>query len=31
MKAKRPLLWLGGGARHAGAQVKRLMDLGFGV
>ncbi|MCY0855825.1 thiamine pyrophosphate-binding protein [Cupriavidus sp. D39] len=30
-KAKRPLLWLGGGARHAGAQVKRLLALGFGV
>lgn len=29
--AKRPLLWLGGGARHAGAAVKRLIDLGFGV
>ena len=30
-KAKRPLLWLGGGARHAGAAVKKLVDLGFGV
>jgi acetolactate synthase-1/2/3 large subunit len=30
-KAKRPLLWLGGGARHAVAAVKRLVDLGFGV
>lgn len=30
-KAKRPLLWLGGGARHAGAAVRRLMDLGIGV
>jgi acetolactate synthase-1/2/3 large subunit len=29
--AKRPLLWLGGGARHAGAEVRRLIDLGFGV
>ncbi len=29
--AKRPLLWLGGGARHAGAAVRRLIDLGFGV
>jgi acetolactate synthase-1/2/3 large subunit len=29
--AKRPLLWLGGGARHAGDAVKRLVDLGFGV
>jgi len=30
-KAKRPLLWLGGGARHAGAAVRRLIDLGFGI
>jgi acetolactate synthase-1/2/3 large subunit len=30
-RAKRPLLWLGGGARHAGSAVKRLIDLGFGV
>ena len=30
-RAKRPLLWLGGGARAAGAAVKRLVDLGFGV
>jgi acetolactate synthase-1/2/3 large subunit len=30
-KAKRPLLWVGGGARHAGAAVRRLADLGFGV
>lgn len=29
--AKRPLLWLGGGARHARAAVERLMKLGFGV
>lgn len=29
--ANRPLLWLGGGARHAGAAVKRLQALGFGV
>lgn len=29
--AKRPLLWLGGGARHARAQVERLVKLGFGV
>ena len=29
--AKRPLLWLGGGARHAGEAVRRLIDLGFGV
>ena len=30
-KAKRPLLWLGGGARHAGAEVARLKALGFGI
>jgi acetolactate synthase-1/2/3 large subunit len=30
-KAKRPLLWLGGGARHAGAAVARLKALGFGI
>jgi acetolactate synthase-1/2/3 large subunit len=30
-KAKRPLLWLGGGTRHARAQVERLVKLGFGV
>ncbi|HSV79926.1 MAG TPA: thiamine pyrophosphate-binding protein [Ramlibacter sp.] len=30
-KARRPLLWLGGGARHASAAVARLMDLGIGV
>src|SRR5262249_44133444 len=29
--AKRPLLWLGGGARHAGSAVQRLLALGFGV
>ena len=31
LKAKRPLLWLGGGARQAGKQVQRLLALGFGV
>lgn len=31
LKSRRPLLWLGGGARHAGAQVERLLQLGFGV
>ncbi len=31
LKAKRPLLWLGGGARGAGAAVRKLVDLGFGV
>jgi len=30
-QARRPMLWLGGGARHAGAAVRRLIDLGFGV
>lgn len=29
--ARRPLLWLGGGARHAGAAVRRLLDAGFGL
>jgi acetolactate synthase-1/2/3 large subunit len=29
--AKRPLLWLGGGARHARKEVERLVALGFGV
>jgi acetolactate synthase-1/2/3 large subunit len=29
--AKRPLLWLGGGARPAAAAVRRLVELGFGV
>jgi acetolactate synthase-1/2/3 large subunit len=30
-KAKRPLLWLGGGARGATAAVRALADRGFGV
>ena len=30
-KAKRPLLWLGGGARNASAAVARLVKMGFGV
>jgi acetolactate synthase I/II/III large subunit len=29
--SKRPLLWLGGGARHASSAVDRLVKLGFGV
>lgn len=29
--AQRPLLWMGGGARHAGAAARRLLDLGFGL
>ena len=30
-RARRPLLWLGGGARGAGAAVARLMAMGVGV
>jgi acetolactate synthase-1/2/3 large subunit len=30
-QARRPLLWLGGGARRAGVQVERLMAFGIGV
>jgi acetolactate synthase-1/2/3 large subunit len=30
-RARRPLIWLGGGARHAGSAVRRLLDLGCGV
>lgn len=29
--ARRPLLWLGGGARHAGDAARRLLDAGFGL
>jgi acetolactate synthase-1/2/3 large subunit len=29
--ARRPLLWLGGGAKHAVAEVRALVDRGFGV
>lgn len=29
--SQRPLLWLGGGARGAGAAVQRLVKMGFGV
>ncbi|MBL8384601.1 MAG: thiamine pyrophosphate-binding protein [Burkholderiales bacterium] len=29
--ARRPLLWLGGGTRHAGAAVARLAAMGIGV
>ena len=29
--AKRPLLWLGGGARGAGAAVERFVKMGWGV
>ena len=31
MTARRPLLWLGGGARNAGDAVRTLVDMGFGV
>lgn len=31
LKAQRPMLWVGGGARHASKQIKRLLDLGFGL
>lgn len=30
-QARRPLLWLGGGARAAAPQVARLVAMGFGV
>ena len=29
--AKRPMLWLGNGAKDAGAAAQRLLDLGFGA
>ncbi|MBK20216.1 MAG: hypothetical protein CMM52_15400 [Rhodospirillaceae bacterium] len=29
--ATRPMLWLGGGARHAGDAVNRFVDMGFGI
>jgi len=29
--ARRPMLWLGGGARHAGDAARLLLDLGFGL
>ncbi len=28
-RARRPLLWVGAGARHCGAEVRRLLDMGF--
>jgi acetolactate synthase-1/2/3 large subunit len=31
LKAKRPLLWLGNGAKDAGPEAVRLLDLGFGM
>ena len=30
-QARRPLLWVGGGARGAGSAVARLLAMGFGV
>lgn len=30
-RAKRPMLWLGNGARHAGDAARQLVELGFGV
>lgn len=30
-RARRPMLWAGGGARHAGAAIARLMALGVGL
>ncbi|NYE24856.1 acetolactate synthase-1/2/3 large subunit [Pigmentiphaga litoralis] len=30
-QARRPLLWVGGGARHAKTEVRRLLDMGFAV
>jgi acetolactate synthase-1/2/3 large subunit len=29
--AKRPMLWLGGGARGAGASARRLAEMGIGI
>jgi acetolactate synthase-1/2/3 large subunit len=29
--ARRPLIWLGGGAKYAGAAVRALVERGFGV
>ncbi|VTU25253.1 thiamine pyrophosphate-binding protein [Variovorax sp. RA8] len=29
--ARRPMLWIGGGARRAGTAIQRLQKLGFGV
>lgn len=31
LAAKRPLLWLGNGAKHAGGAAARLLELGFGM
>jgi len=29
--AKKPMLWVGRGARHAGSQIKAFLQLGFGM
>ncbi|HJS87334.1 MAG TPA: thiamine pyrophosphate-binding protein [Acetobacteraceae bacterium] len=29
VRARRPMLWVGAGARHCGAEVRRLLDMGF--
>jgi acetolactate synthase-1/2/3 large subunit len=29
--AKRPMLWVGAGARHAGAEIEAFLELGFGM
>lgn len=29
--AKRPLLWLGNGAKQAGGAAAKLLDMGFGM
>ena len=29
VRAHRPMLWIGAGARHCGAEVRRLLDMGF--
>ena len=31
LRAKRPLLWLGGGARHARSAALRFASMGFGI
>lgn len=31
LQARRPMLWLGGGARHAGEAARALADMGLGV
>ena len=30
-RARRPMMWVGSGARHAGAEIRKLLDLGFTV